>query len=195
MVSVDQLVNRVWGQRTPHRARETLYNYLSRLRHALSPITDIDLARKAGGYVLTVDPMAVDVHRFGHLIAQARATDDQDRALGLFEQALGLWRGVPFAELDTSWVNALRATLARDRVAVEPDRTDLRLRRGEHGWLLSEITTRAGEHPLDERVAGQLMLALYQCGRQAEAQSLSAAPEHVGGRAGYRSRPGPATSV
>ncbi|MGH3917411.1 MAG: tetratricopeptide repeat protein [Pseudonocardiaceae bacterium] len=168
-VSVDQLVDRIWGQRTPHRARETLYNYLSRLRHALAPITEVDLVRKSGGYALIVDPMAVDVHHFGHLVAQARAADDQDRALELFEQALGLWQGMAFAGLDTPWINELRNTLERDRFAVELDCTDLRLRRGEHGWLLSEITTQAAAHPLDERVAGQMMLALYQCGRQAEA--------------------------
>jgi DNA-binding SARP family transcriptional activator len=168
-VSVDQLVDRVWGDRAPRRARETLYNYLSRLRHALDPITEVDLVRQPGGYVLTVDPMAVDVHRFHRLVALARAADDQDRALVLFERALGLWRGEPFAGLDTAWLNALRGPLERDRFAVELDRTDLLLRRGQHGWLLGELSTRVGAHPLDERVAGQLMLALYQCGRQAEA--------------------------
>ncbi|HWR47410.1 MAG TPA: BTAD domain-containing putative transcriptional regulator, partial [Pseudonocardiaceae bacterium] len=168
-VSVDALVERVWGDRAPQRARETLYNYVSRLRHALGLVTEVDLVRRPGGYVLVVDPMVVDVHRFHHLIAQARAADDQDRALVLFEQALELWRGEPCAGLDTVWVNALREVLERDRFAVELDRTDLYLRRGQHGWLLGELFTRAGAHPLDERVAGQLMLALYQCGRQAEA--------------------------
>jgi DNA-binding SARP family transcriptional activator/tetratricopeptide (TPR) repeat protein len=168
-VSVDALVERVWGDRAPQRARETLYNYLSRLRHTLGPIAEVDLVRQPGGYVLTVDPMVVDMHRFHHLVAQARAADDQDRALVLFQQALGLWRGEPFAGLDTPWVNALRDALERDRFAVELDRTDLQLRRGQHGRLLSELATRAKAHPLDERVAGQLMLALYQCGRQAEA--------------------------
>jgi DNA-binding SARP family transcriptional activator/tetratricopeptide (TPR) repeat protein len=168
-VSVDQLVDRVWGDRAPQRARETLYNYLSRLRHALGSITEVDIVRQPGGYVLTVDPMAVDVHRFHHLVSLARAVDDEGRMLVLFEQALGLWRGEPFAGLDIAWVNALRDALEWDRFAVELDCTDLHLRRGQHGWLLSEIATRAGAHPLDERVAGQLMLALYQCGRQAEA--------------------------
>ena len=168
-VSVDQLVDRVWGHRAPQRARETLYNYLSRLRQALVPIAGADLARQFGGYILTVDPMAVDLHRFSRLVFQSRAVDDEERVLVLLEQALELWRGEPFSGLDTPWVNAMRNTLERDRFAVVLDRTDLQLRRGMHGWLLSEITARAGEHPLDERVAGQLMLALYRCGRQAEA--------------------------
>jgi tetratricopeptide (TPR) repeat protein/DNA-binding SARP family transcriptional activator len=168
-VSVNALVERVWGDRAPQRARETLYTYLSRLRRALGPITDVDLVRQRGGYVLTLDPLMVDVHRFHHLAAQARAANDEDRALVLFEQSLGLWRGEPFAGLDTLWVNTLRDALERERFAVELDRTDLQLRRGQHGWLLGELATRAKTHPLDERVAGQLMLALYQCGRQAEA--------------------------
>jgi DNA-binding SARP family transcriptional activator/tetratricopeptide (TPR) repeat protein len=169
VVSVDALVERVWGDGAPQRARETLYSYLSRLRRALGLITEVDLVRQRGGYVLTVDPLVVDVHRFHHLVAQARAADEEDRALVLFEQALGLWRGEPFAGLDTAWVSALRGPLERDRFAVELDCTDLRLRRGQHGWLLSELFTRAAVHPVDERVAGQLMLALYQCGRQTEA--------------------------
>ncbi|MDQ3763938.1 MAG: FxSxx-COOH system tetratricopeptide repeat protein [Actinomycetota bacterium] len=168
-VSVDALVDRVWGDRAPHRARPTLYNYLSRLRQALSPINEVDLVHRSGGYVLVVDPMAVDVHRFRHVVAQARAADDEDRALVLLEQALGLWRGEPCAGLDTPWVTALRDTLEQERFAVELDCTDLQLRRGQHGWLLSELSTRAKAHPLDERVAGQMMLALYQNGRQAEA--------------------------
>ncbi len=169
VVSVDALVDRVWGDRAPHRARQTLYNYLSRLRRALSPIGEVDLVRQSGGYVLAVDSMAVDVHRFRHVVAQARAADDEDRALVLFEQALRLWRGEPCAGLDTPWVNAVRDALERDRFAVELDCTDLQLRRGQHGWLLGELFTRAGAYPLDERVAGQVMLALYQSGRQAEA--------------------------
>ena len=169
VVSVDHLVARVWGDRTPRRARETLYNYLSRLRHALGPVTGVDLARRSGGYVLSVDAVAVDVHRFHHLVALARATGEEDRALGLFEQALGLWRGQPFGGLDTPWLNGLRQRWERDRLAAELDCTDLRLRHGQHGRLLGELFTRAGTHPLDERVAGQLMLALYQDGRQAEA--------------------------
>lgn len=143
------------GGRAPQRGRETLYSYLSRLRHVLDPITGVDLGRQSGGYVLTIDPMVVDVHRFHHLVAQARVADDGDRALVLFEQALELWRGEPFAGMDTAWVNGLRTALERERFAVELDCTDLQLRRGQPGWLLGELLTRAEAHPLDERVAGQ----------------------------------------
>ncbi|MFN2495392.1 MAG: BTAD domain-containing putative transcriptional regulator, partial [Pseudonocardiaceae bacterium] len=168
-VPVDQLVDRVWGERLPHRARETLYSYLSRLRQALAPAGDVGLLRQPGGYVLTIDPMAVDLHRFRHLVIEAREAKDEDCTLALFEQSLGLWRGGVFATLDTPWLNAVRDILERERFAVELDRNDLQLRRGQHAWLLAELFTRVAAHPFDERLAGQLMLALYRSGRQADA--------------------------
>lgn len=90
---------------------DALYNYLSRLRQALARAGGIVLAREPGGYVLAADPLAVDLHRFHHLVTEARDTKDEDRAFGLLEQALGLWRGEAFAALDTPWVNAVRDTL------------------------------------------------------------------------------------
>ena len=168
-VSADQLVDRVWGERLPPRARDTLYSYLSRLRHALAAVDDVSLQRQSGGYVLTVDPMAVDLHRFHDLVIRARAAQSEDQALSLFEQALGLWQGEAFAGLDTAWLDALRETLERERLAVELVRNDLQLRRGRHAWLLAGLSTWAEAYPLDERLAGQLMLALYRCGRQADA--------------------------
>jgi len=169
VVSADQLVDRVWGERPPLRARDTLYSYLSRLRHALATVNEVSLMRQYGGYVLTVDPPAVDLHRFHHLVTQARGAQSEDDALSLFEQALGLWQGEAFAGLDTAWLNSQRDGLERERLAVELDRNDLQLRGGQHPWLLTGLSTQAAAHPLDERLAGQLMLALYRCGRQADA--------------------------
>ena len=168
-VSADQLVDRVWGEQPPLRARDTLYSYLSRLRHALATVNEVSLMRQYGGYVLTVDPPAVDLHRFHHLVTQARGAQSEDDALSLFEQALGLWQGEAFAGLDTAWLNSQRDGLERERLAVELDRNDLQLRGGQHPWLLTGLSTQAAAHPLDERLAGQLMLALYRCGRQADA--------------------------
>ena len=121
------------------------------------------------GYVLLVPPSSVDVHRFRALVAQARAAPDEDHALALLDQALGTWRGEPLAGLESSWADGLREVLESERHAAELDRTDLRLRRGEHHALLAALAVRAAGHPLDERLAGQFMLALYRCGRQAEA--------------------------
>lgn len=84
-------------------------------------------------------------------------------------EALLLWRGEAFAGLDTPWINALRDTVEAERVAAQLDHADLRLRQGQHAALLPELTSRAAARPLDERVTGQLMLALYRAGRQADA--------------------------
>ncbi|WP_341715655.1 BTAD domain-containing putative transcriptional regulator [Micromonospora sp. FIMYZ51] len=168
-VHVDRLLDRVWLDRPPQRAHGTLYSYLSRLRRALSVADDVGIARQQGGYLLNVDAMAVDLHRFQALVARARLTADDDQALRQFDEALGLWRGEPFTGLDTPWFNTMRTALHQARLAAERDRTDIALRRGQHSTLLAELSRAVAEQPLDERLAGQLMLALSRSGRQAEA--------------------------
>nr|WP_083467393.1 tetratricopeptide repeat protein [Kibdelosporangium sp. MJ126-NF4]CEL23373.1 Signal transduction response regulator / Disease resistance domain-containing protein [Kibdelosporangium sp. MJ126-NF4]CTQ96891.1 transcriptional activator domain [Kibdelosporangium sp. MJ126-NF4] len=161
VVQVDQLLDRVWGERVPIRARETLYSYLSRLRQALPGVA---FARRSGGYVLTVDPDDVDLHRFRRLVGQAREAGD----VRLFDEALALWRGDAFADLDTPWLAGVRETLNRERLAAELDRNDLELNVDQ----IPQLTSRAAQFPLDERLAGQLMLALHQSGRQSGALAV-----------------------
>lgn len=178
-VPVEVLVDRVWGLLPPQRAKPTLYSYVSRLRQALDTITDegsvdeastggASIARRPAGYALLADPGTVDVHLFRDLAGQARATDDS-RAAALFERALGLWRGEPFAGVDTPWFNSLRESLLGERHACRLDRNDVQLRRGHHAALLPELAACHDTHPLDERLAAQLMLALYRSGRAADA--------------------------
>ncbi|WP_233414816.1 BTAD domain-containing putative transcriptional regulator, partial [Streptomyces sp. N35] len=164
-VPVDQLVQRVWADAPPKRAKDTLYSYLSRLRRLLPCAID----RLPGGYVMTADAQAIDVHRFRRLLAAARAETDDSIALAAYEEALGLWCGEPFAGADAPWFNATREALVRERLAAELDCTDLRLRLGQHTALQAELSERCAAHPLDERMAAQYMLALYRCGRQADA--------------------------
>ncbi|MFI7536344.1 BTAD domain-containing putative transcriptional regulator [Streptosporangium sp. NPDC049376] len=170
VTSVEQLVDRVWGERSPQRAEGTLYSYVSRLRQALAPVAgEARLSRASGGYVLAVDASTVDLHRFRDLTARARTADDDGTAASLLEQALGLWRGELFASLDTPWFNSVRESLGRERFAAELDLGDVLLRLGRHAEMPFELAARTREHPLDERLAGQLMLALYRCGRPADA--------------------------
>ncbi|MFI5801140.1 BTAD domain-containing putative transcriptional regulator [Streptomyces sp. NPDC051677] len=171
VVSVDQLVERVWADRIPQRARNTLYGYLSRLRQALAIAEGVDIVRRSGGYVLDVEETAVDLHRFHGVVARARAATHNEQAAALFGQALGLWRGDAFAGLDTPWFNALREAVDQERTAAELDHTDVRLRCGHHTAVLAELSARVETHPLDERLAGQFILALYRSGRPAEALS------------------------
>jgi DNA-binding SARP family transcriptional activator/tetratricopeptide (TPR) repeat protein len=166
VVTVEQLLDRVWDDQLPYRARRVVSTYASRLRqllHGHAPIT-----RRGGGYVLEADPQSVDLHRFRHLLEQAR-TSSGARALTLLEDAARLWRGEAFEGLDTPWIATVREGLARQRYAADTERVDLALVQGRHAPLTAELVERADAHPLDERVAAQLMLALYRGGRQAEA--------------------------
>jgi DNA-binding SARP family transcriptional activator/tetratricopeptide (TPR) repeat protein len=171
-VPAEVLIERAWGEQVPQRGRAVLHSYVSRLRRALAPAENTGILRRPGGYVLTVDPMAVDMYRFGSLVGQARAAGGDERGGELLAEALGLWRGEAFATLDTPWLNALREALHRQRAGAELDRYDLALRSGKHAGLVAELTVAVVKDPWDERLAGQLMLALYRCGRQAEAMAL-----------------------
>lgn len=170
-VSIDRLGDRIWGDRPPQRWRPTLYSYISRLRQALESADGdgVRIRREPSGYQLTCLTSAVDLHRFRDLVGQARRTQDDDSAASLLDQALRLWRGPAFSTLDTPWFTALRETLHHERFTAELDRNDIALRHGHHAHLLADLTTQATAHPLDERVAGQLMLALHHSGRPADA--------------------------
>ncbi|RSM37930.1 tetratricopeptide repeat protein [Amycolatopsis balhimycina DSM 5908] len=167
ILPVDRLADRVWEGAQPNLA--TLYSYVSRLRHALATAEGVAIVRRSGGYVLTVDPETVDLHRFRRLVQVARQTRDADQAAAGYSEALALWRDRAFSGLDTPWINQLRATLDAERHAARLERNDLMLGLGRHTDVLADITALAAEHPLDERLACQLVLALYRTGRRADA--------------------------
>jgi DNA-binding SARP family transcriptional activator len=174
-VPVEMLIDRVWGDDPPRSVRNVVYGYVARLKALIAtgqdadgPEANVSLSRRTGGYLLQAGPDQVDLVRFRRLVARASAAGDDERAAALGE-AVGLWRGPALAGLDSPWLNAMRATLELERASAAADLTDIRLRRGEHGALAAELAALAAESPADERVAGQLMLALYRCGRQAEA--------------------------
>lgn len=169
VVSTDELIFRSWGGRLPARARSTLYSYLSRLRRALSAAADVHLTRRSGGYILLADPDRVDLHRFRRLAGEARAASGDEQAAALFDAALRLWHGPAFRGLDTPWLRGVRTCLSQERLAAGLDSADRLLRLREHAALVTELMARLAEHPLNERLVGQLMLALYRSGRQAEA--------------------------
>ena len=172
-VSTDQLVERVWGdRRLPDHPRNVVQTYVSLLRRALAAVGDVAIVRQSSGYMINVDERLVDVHEFRGLVGPARAADKDSDALSLFERALGLWRGEALDALDTPWLNGVRVALEKERLAAERDATDIQLLQGRHSALLARLSGWAEEYPLDERLAGQLMLALFRSGRQADALRL-----------------------
>ncbi|GAA4912710.1 putative ATPase [Actinomycetospora succinea] len=167
-VPTDELIDRVWADRPPYRARNALSAYVSRLR-TLVAAPEVELARAGTGYALTADPASVDLHAFRLLAAQARAADRPADAAALADRALASWRGTPLGSVDTPWFAAVRTSLEAERLAVLLDRNDAALAAGRHADLLVELTDAVRAHPLDERLAGQLMLAQVRSGRQADA--------------------------
>jgi DNA-binding SARP family transcriptional activator len=190
VVSHDQLADRVWGTQPPRNARRTVHTYISRLRSALAAVGGPRLDRRSGGYALAADESAVDLHRFRDLVAEARRADD-DRAAALWQEALGLWRGEPFAGVDSDWLRSVAVTLEAERLSAVLDHNEALLRAGQHARLLPSIADATRTRPLDERLAAQYLLTLYRCGRQAEAlERYGHLRERLGEELG--AEPGPA---
>jgi DNA-binding SARP family transcriptional activator len=172
VVPLEVLIDRVWGDHPPRSVRNVVYGYVGRLKALLASTGDPGgtLSRRPGGYLLQAAPNQVDVFRFRRLVAAAAAAaGDDERAGAALGEAVALWRGPALGGLDSPWLNAMRATLELERSGAVLDLGDIRLRRGEHSPLAVELVARAAAAPADERLIGQLMLALYRCGRQAEA--------------------------
>ncbi|NUT50651.1 MAG: transcriptional regulator, partial [Saccharothrix sp.] len=167
--SLDALTERIWGGQAPRQSRNTLYGYLYRLRQAFADVPGVAIDRTPGGYLLPVDEHEVDLHRFRALVKRSTDTGDDAESLALVERALALWRGPALGGVEGTWADAVRRSLDHERWVALLHRNDVALRLGRHDALVAELAALADEHPLDERVAGQLVLALYRCGRQADA--------------------------
>lgn len=170
-VSVDQLVDRVWADQPPSRARNALAGYLSRLRAVLADGA-VAITRGPAGYTLTADEKCVDLHLFRSLADTARAGAEPGEATSLLQQALTLWRGEPFSGMETPWFSDMRNALESERLSVFLDRNDAALRAGRHTEIVAELESALHAHPLDERLAGQAMLAQSRSGRQADALEI-----------------------
>jgi len=168
VVPAEVLIDRVWDQNPPASVRNVLYGHVARLKAALTGTAGVSLSRRAGGYQLQADPEQVDLCRFRALAAQAAAAGDE-QAVTLLRDALGLWHGPALAGLRSRWLDGMRDALERERAAVALELTNIRLRHGEHHALVAELAGQVAAAPADERLIGQLMLALYRSGQSAEA--------------------------
>jgi DNA-binding SARP family transcriptional activator len=163
VVASDRLVDELWGERPPPTAVKILQNAVSQLRKALG---DDRLVTRPPGYVLRVEPGELDLERFESLAEQGRADGDAN----LLREALGLWRGEPLAELrDEPFAQDAARRLEEARLGAREDRIELDLAEGRHVELIPELDGLIGKHPYDERLHGQLMLALYRAGRPKDA--------------------------
>jgi len=166
-VGLDVLAEQVWPERLPRRARATLHTYVGRLRKLLGP--DLIHTHPGGGYVLAIDPECVDLHRFRGLLGQAEQTDDPAEELLILREALGLWRGRPFADMYSTWLDRdVLPGLTEEWFAATGRRIDLELAsRPER--LIAELRELTSRFPTREALWVQLITALHQTGRRAEA--------------------------
>jgi DNA-binding SARP family transcriptional activator len=163
-VSRDRLIDELWST-PPETASAAIQVYVSRLRKLLGRDA---IVTQPPGYLIRVQEGTLDLERFEESVARAQGAPP-DEAAELLRQALGLWRGPPLAELDGSFARPERASLEEQRLAALEQRIQADLALGRHAELVPELEGLVREHPLRERLRGQLMLALYRCGRQADA--------------------------
>ncbi len=163
-VSRDRLIDELWGEHPPPTAVSAIHVHLSKLRTLLDGL----LVLEPAGYLLTADAFELDTQRLDALLVQARSAPE--RAGALLSDALELFRGEPLCDAIadgalTQWARSLREKRLQARVTL----IDIELEAGRAAGVLSTLEELTDEHPFEERVWGQLILALYRCGRQADA--------------------------
>lgn len=177
VVSLDRLIDELWGEEPPAQAIGTLQAYVSNLRRVLEPNRTPReppkvLVTQSPGYVLRVPKGSLDSARFEALAAEGRGllTEDPAAARLLLDEALSLWRGSALADFAfESFAQAEAARLDELRLVTREDRFQADLDLGAHDSAVPQLEAAVSANPLRERLTGMLMLALYRAGRQADA--------------------------
>ncbi|GAA4873557.1 hypothetical protein GCM10023222_31430 [Saccharopolyspora cebuensis] len=177
VVATSRLLRALWGEQAPPTARKMLQNAVSGLRVTLArhaaDADDPEVLTHAPGYLLRVADDRVDLTRFQAMVEDGRAelaTGSWTSAASTLRRALGLWRGPALADLTEAGIDWPELTALRNaRLAALEDYVEAELAAGNHHEVVSELETVVETEPPRERLCGQLMLALYRCGRQADA--------------------------
>lgn len=171
-VTIPEIIDGVWGEDVPASGVGLVHVYLSRLRRALGSGL---ICRSVGGYRLQLDERQLDLWAFGRAAAEAerrgRAGDLEGSAIA-WREGLALWRGAPLAGVTGPFAELHRQRLAELHLASLEDCWNVELALGRHRQIVSDLSMAVQEHPLRERFVGLLMIALYRCGRQAEALAV-----------------------
>jgi len=167
VVSVETLVESLWGDPAPPSAHKVLQVYVSQLRKAIGPER---IVTRSPGYLLLAERDEYDLGRFETLAEAARGTSDSVQRAQFLAEALALWRGPGLAEFRREpFARPAARRLAELRLATLEQRIDAELELGRHERLVGELEALVEQEPLREQLRRQLMLALYRSGRQAEA--------------------------
>src|ERR1700733_10086446 len=176
-VSVDRLIDELWGERPPATAAHAVQVHVSAIRKTLRTAGadgGIGVTRSGSGYAIEVDPERVDATRFERLVvgAQRLLPDAPAVARDRFEEALGLWRGRPLAEFEFEFAGRERERLEELRAVALEGGVEARLACGENREVIGTVTGLVASNPLREGPRRLLMLALYRAGRHAEALAV-----------------------
>lgn len=177
-ISIPELIDAVWGIDPPASAAGVVRTYLSRMRRSLDPADrpTRPLIRSSGrGYTLDLEPGQLDLGTFERLVAQARQArraGDLDTASADLREALALWTGDPLDGVPGPAAEQHRRALEVSRSAVTLERLEVELDLSRHAEMIAELRSLTAGDPLNERLRELLMLALYRCGRQADALAV-----------------------
>jgi len=186
-VSRSELIDGLWGENPPTSAVNSVHVYVAGLRRVLEPhrarrAPGQVLSARAPGYLLRLEPGQPDAAALGQHLAQAPrslAAGDLAAAARSLDAAQGLWQGVALAGVPGPWADIERVRLDELRLTTTEERIDVMLALGGHHQAVAQLAGLIREHPLRERIRGQFMLALYRCGRQADALAEFAAARGV----------------
>ncbi|GAB2982313.1 hypothetical protein GCM10023080_055640 [Streptomyces pseudoechinosporeus] len=173
VVSVDRLIDAVWGEGPPDTAAKLVQSYVSRLRQVLHrPDRPEVIVTRPGGYLFLAGQDGLDVRRFQELLERGRTEagkGEHTTAANTLKAALSLWRGPALGGPATSSLQLEAALLEEMRMTAVEEMLDARLAAGGGAELVGELTRLVAGQPLRERLRGLLMAALHRCGRRAEA--------------------------
>ncbi|SDI18502.1 Tetratricopeptide repeat-containing protein [Nonomuraea jiangxiensis] len=163
----------IYGDDPPNTSRAQVQICISALRRMFATHAGPEvIVTRPHGYAIQVNPEQIDAHHFEKLVVKARRAregDNVEEAIRHYREALSLWRGSALDGIDSRVVQSAAGLLNERRISANEDCVDLELGLGRHHEVVGELTGLVEEHPLRERLRGQLMLALYRSGRQAEA--------------------------
>lgn len=165
VISTDRIIDCLWADRLPAAPRSRVQGLISSLRRKLGDA----LVTRHPGYLIDTQDTIIDLDQCEDLAQQARQAGSPSTVARYLRQALGLWRGEPLDGVSAPGIEFDRVRLAELRVSLLEERFNADLDLGRHAEVVGEIAATFAAHPLRERLAGQLMLALYRCNRQAEA--------------------------
>lgn len=177
IVSSEQLINEIWADSPPRRVTATLHVHVSQLRKFLKRPgqTDSPIRTERPGYLLRTAPDTLDLHAFQRLFHQGREwarAEQHDKAVGALEAALSLYRGSPLANLRGGpLVEDFVSRFEEARIECAETFIESSMALGHYRGLIGPLRTLISEYPLHETFYRQLMLALHQCGRRADALS------------------------